>query len=116
MEVPMLRRRAGRPLQLIPNDACEESARSQKTSKTEMGTKILPEGHSFTHEWASAMLFDAILDENPDIIIKKGSKEAKFIRCLIEGKPEECPEEKRFLFDIVNNSRNSVDVDKIDYI
>lgn len=57
-----------------------------------------------------------MLLENPDIIIKRNSKEATFVRCLIEGEPHKCPEEKAFLFDIVNNSRNSIDVDKIDYI
>lgn len=67
------------------------------------------------------MLFDSILDTldknlNGGYIIKKNSKESKFIKCLIEGKKEECPDEKSFLFDIVNNSRNSIDVDKIDYI
>jgi deoxynucleoside triphosphate triphosphohydrolase SAMHD1 len=62
------------------------------------------------------MLFDCMLKENPQIIIKPGSSEATFVRCLIEGKHEDCPSEKKFLFDIVNNSRNSIDVDKIDYI
>lgn len=62
------------------------------------------------------MLFDWMLSENPSIIIKKDSSEAKFIRCLIEGNYLECPNERRFLFDIVNNERNSIDVDKIDYI
>jgi len=62
------------------------------------------------------MLFDALLEENPDVIIKKGSSEAKLVRALIEGNPRDCPNEKRFLFDIVSNERNSIDVDKIDYI
>lgn len=79
-------------------------------------SKILPKGKEWTHEWASTMLFDAMLRENPQIIIKAGSSEANFVRSLIEGKHEDCPHEKKFLFDIVNNSRNSIDVDKIDYI
>lgn len=63
------------------------------------------------------MLFESMLDTIPgDFIIKKDSSEAHFIKCLIEGTVEECPNEKPFLFDIVNNSRNSIDVDKIDYI
>lgn len=64
------------------------------------------------------MLFGAMLEENPDIIIKKDSQESIFIQCLIEGEYENprVKGEKRFLFDIVNNSRNSIDVDKIDYI
>ena len=35
---------------------------------------------------------------------------------MIEGNSKECPNEKIFLFDIVNNARNSIDVDKLDYI
>jgi len=36
-------------------------------------SKILDPKLDWTHEWASTMLFDAMLEENPDIIIKKGS-------------------------------------------
>jgi len=84
-------------------------------------SKIRPaDAAEWTHEYASTMLFESILEtleKQPNgYIIKKGSKDSKFIQCLIEGKVEECPDEKSFLFDIVSNSRNSIDVDKIDYI
>jgi len=64
------------------------------------------------------MLFEAMLLETPEIPIASGSQEAAFIQCLIEGHWEDprMKTEKRFLFDIVSNSRNSIDVDKIDYI
>ena len=62
------------------------------------------------------MLFNEILKENPELGIEPDSDDATFIMNLIEGQPENCPNEKRFLFDIVSNSRNSIDVDKIDYI
>ena len=67
------------------------------------------------------MLFESILDTLDKKLegkypVKNGSSESKFVKCLIEGKVDECPDEKSFLFDIVNNSRNSIDVDKIDYI
>lgn len=78
-------------------------------------TSIVPDSE-WTHEWASAMLFEAIMEENSEIIIKKGSSEAKFIQALIEGNPNDAPNEKRCLFEIISNSRNSIDVDKIDYI
>lgn len=73
---------------------------------------------TWTHEWASTMLFDAMLLETPEIPIERGSQAAAFIQCLIEGtwNDPRMKDEKRFLFDIVNNSRNSIDVDKIDYI
>jgi hypothetical protein len=57
-----------------------------------------------------------MLKENPEIVIKSGSSEAEFVHALIEGEPERCRNEKQFLFDIVSNSRNSIDVDKLDYI
>lgn len=62
------------------------------------------------------MLFNQILKEDESIGIEPDSKDAKFVMNLIEGQPDECPDEKRFLFDIVSNSRNSIDVDKFDYI
>lgn len=64
------------------------------------------------------MLFDAMLEENPNIIVKSNSQEATFIKYLIEGERDhpQMKNEKTFLFDIVSNSVNSIDVDKIDYI
>lgn len=68
----------------------------------------------------STVLFKAILQDilakDPEYKIKPDSSEAKFIFNLIEGKPQKSPDEKQFLFDIVSNSRNSIDVDKLDYI
>jgi deoxynucleoside triphosphate triphosphohydrolase SAMHD1 len=79
-------------------------------------SSILDKKHGWSHEWASTMLFNEILKENPALGIEPDSVDAKFIMNLIEGKPESCPNEKRYLFDIVSNSLNSIDVDKIDYI
>ena len=62
------------------------------------------------------MLFDAMLEEYEDLIVKKGSLEAKFVNALILGKSDICPNEKKYLFEIVNNKRNQIDVDKIDYM
>lgn len=73
-------------------------------------------GSDWTHEWASTMLIEAMLKENPGIIIKSGSAELEFVQNLILGKFFKSPLEKSFLFDIVSNSRNGIDVDKIDYI
>lgn len=39
-------------------------------------SKIFQGKHDWTHEKASSMLFEQILEENPDLIIKKDSKEA----------------------------------------
>mmetsp|Transcript_1747 Transcript_1747/g.4401 ORF Transcript_1747/g.4401 Transcript_1747/m.4401 type:complete len:596 (+) Transcript_1747:63-1850(+) len=69
------------------------------------------------HEEMSCKMFDHIRDEgNIDSI---SDEEAKMVKLMIPGGPEhrnQAPEEKRFLFDIVANYRNSIDVDKFDYL
>ncbi|KAG5350405.1 hypothetical protein C0989_011193 [Termitomyces sp. Mn162] len=75
--------------------------------------KALP-GRSWKHEDASVMMFDALVRENE--IPMKAEDEA-FIKALISGDPSQCSaDEKPFLFDIVANRRNGLDVDKFDYI
>ncbi|KAH9931390.1 hypothetical protein B0H21DRAFT_96613 [Amylocystis lapponica] len=70
---------------------------------------------TWKHEDASEMMFDALIannniDMNPD--------DVTFIKALIAGEPKRCRnhEEKPFLFEIVSNKRNGLDVDKFDYI
>ncbi|KAJ7799695.1 hypothetical protein B0H14DRAFT_2902501 [Mycena olivaceomarginata] len=66
------------------------------------------------HEDGSKMMFRALLENNTITIPEK---DVKFILALIDGEPSQCsPDEKVFLFDIVANKRNGLDVDKFDYI
>ncbi|GLB33172.1 putative metal dependent phosphohydrolases with conserved 'HD' motif [Lyophyllum shimeji] len=75
--------------------------------------RALP-GRRWKHEHASVMMFDALVREND---IDMSPKDERFIKALISGEPGECdPDEKPFLFDIVANKRNGLDVDKFDYI
>ncbi|KAG6894799.1 hypothetical protein C0992_004592 [Termitomyces sp. T32_za158] len=74
--------------------------------------KALP-GKAWKHEDASIMMFDNLVEEN-DIRIEL--QDVAFIKALISGDPKQCPDEKSFLFDIVANKRNGLDVDKFDYI
>ncbi|KAJ7166004.1 hypothetical protein C8R46DRAFT_1192481 [Mycena filopes] len=67
------------------------------------------------HEDASKMMFRFLLDSNKTINLPP--KDVDFILALIDGDPSLCsPDEKEFLFDIVANRRNGLDVDKFDYI
>ncbi|KAF5371517.1 hypothetical protein D9615_009616 [Tricholomella constricta] len=71
-------------------------------------------GEKWKHEDGSLMMFDALVKDNE---IPLNSKDEKFIKALIFGDPSQCsPDEKLFLFDIVANKRNGLDVDKFDYI
>ncbi|KAH7914820.1 hypothetical protein BJ138DRAFT_1098348 [Hygrophoropsis aurantiaca] len=72
-------------------------------------------GKRWKHEDASEMMFDHMvkkyeLDINPD--------DATFIKALIAGDTSRCKlgETMPFLFEIVANKRNGIDVDKFDYI
>ncbi|KAJ7499848.1 hypothetical protein FB451DRAFT_1206806 [Mycena latifolia] len=66
------------------------------------------------HEDASKMMFKFLLETNN---INLPETDVQFILALIDGEPTQCsPDEKSFLFDIVANKRNGLDVDKFDYI
>ncbi|KAJ7683564.1 hypothetical protein B0H17DRAFT_1205071 [Mycena rosella] len=66
------------------------------------------------HEDASKMMFKFMSETNN---INLPEKDVQFILALIDGEPTQCsPDEKSFLFDIVANKRNGLDVDKFDYI
>ncbi|KAG8698472.1 hypothetical protein FRC09_007214 [Ceratobasidium sp. 395] len=63
----------------------------------------------------SEMMFDAICSEY-DVDLRQD--EQNFIKDIIRGRAKlsRIPPEKRFLFEIVANNRNGIDVDKFDYI
>ena len=65
------------------------------------------------HEDMSKKLFQYLVDDNA---IDLENDDIRFIQDLIGGDPSGHAENKKFIFDIVANSRNSVDVDKFDYL
>ncbi|KAJ3079733.1 SAM domain and HD [Quaeritorhiza haematococci] len=77
---------------------------------------------NWSHEQGSEMMLDDLIADNaieapPDSNFTLGEREIKFIKNLIQGDREKhYNPEKMFLFDIVANKRNSVDVDKFDYL
>lgn len=82
---------------------------------------------NFVHEHASVALLDLIIEENdlwPELEKCNLNKaDVHFIKELILGDEHEAPEgfhwvgrpNKAFLYDIVANKRNGIDVDKFDY-
>lgn len=93
--------------------------------------KILPElvpNLDFKHEHASIGIFDLLIKDNdlfPEFC-KHGlnQDDIHFIKELILGSPADIPDnnfiwkgrgDKTFLYDIVANKRNGIDVDKFDY-
>ncbi|KAH8115674.1 hypothetical protein DFH11DRAFT_1299236 [Phellopilus nigrolimitatus] len=77
---------------------------------------VLP-GYKWTHEEASEMMFDDLVEKNG---IQIEQDDMNFVKDLIRGRvrhsAKKNPPEKKFLFDIVNNERNGIDIDKFDYI
>jgi len=61
------------------------------------------------------MMFDHLLETN-EIDFDLGTDDVKFIKALIAGDWNICPHRSRYLFDVVANRRNSIDVDKFDYL
>ncbi|KAG8956591.1 hypothetical protein FRC04_000069 [Tulasnella sp. 424] len=72
-----------------------------------------PDGTSWCHEEASEMMLDALVKDNN---IDLTQDRVNFIKDLIRGETRLSINEKKFLFEIVANKRNGIDVDKWDYI
>ena len=70
----------------------------------------------WTHEDCSESMLDFLVNDNPTVRLTR--QELNFIKDLIHGEPRsDYPQAKKgFLFEIVSNKRNSIDVDKFDYI
>ena len=92
--------------------------------------RILPrlnKSHDFIHEHASIGIFELLISENNLLPAFEAHNltraDIHFIQELILGDPSEAPVgfnwigrgEKTFLYDIVANKRNGIDVDKFDY-
>ncbi|KAJ8584183.1 HD-domain/PDEase-like protein [Rhizopogon salebrosus TDB-379] len=77
--------------------------------------KALPNHPQWTHEKASEMMFDDMVKEYR---LKITPEDVENVKALISGKKERCKLGKTmpFLFEIVANDRNGIDVDKFDYI
>ncbi|KAF9189482.1 SAM domain and HD [Haplosporangium sp. Z 767] len=74
--------------------------------------RALP-GSDWTHEQGSEMMLEYMVEDN-GIDIER--EELNFIKDLIMGERRGNSQRHAFLFDIVSNKRNSLDVDKYDYL
>ncbi|KAF9539948.1 SAM domain and HD [Mortierella hygrophila] len=70
-------------------------------------------GSSWTHEQGSEMMLEYLVDDNN---VDLDREEINFIKDLIMGERRGNSQRHGFLFDIVSNKRNSLDVDKYDYL
>lgn len=70
-------------------------------------------GSKWTHEQGSEMMLEYLVDDNHVDIDRE---EINFIKDLIMGERRGNSQRHAFLFDIVSNKRNSLDVDKYDYL
>ncbi|KAI3641869.1 hypothetical protein MIR68_000138 [Amoeboaphelidium protococcarum] len=67
----------------------------------------------WTHEKGSLMMIDYLVDDNG---IDIDTDQLKFVKSLVMGEPMYSNQEYGYLYDIVSNKRNGVDVDKFDYL
>ncbi|PRP74387.1 HD phosphohydrolase domain-containing protein [Planoprotostelium fungivorum] len=74
---------------------------------------LMYKGIKWHHEDMSKTMLSHMIDENQ---IDMEQEDINFLKQLITGKERESTREKQFLFDIVANMRNSIDVDKFDYL
>lgn len=72
--------------------------------------KLARPGFKWSHEDASQMMLQDLIDKNG--IDELSTDDVKMIKNLIAGEVPSPSYEKKFLFDIVANHRNGIDVDK----
>jgi len=107
--------------------AAKLAAGPEREAKHERARKLC----EWTHEDMSMALFDLLIDSNEIPLEAYFSNDGcsdvehrTFVKQLIAGLRPEAPwpdgngrdEKMRFLFDVVSNSRNGIDVDKLDYL
>ncbi|KAI5074539.1 hypothetical protein GOP47_0010500 [Adiantum capillus-veneris] len=87
------------------------------TFEKEFLPKVAPHLPRWTHEQMSQMMVEYIVDEHNIDIDQKNLRKIKDM--IVASSHLAAPienHEKRFLYDIVANGRNGIDVDKFDYI
>ena len=71
----------------------------------------------WSHEDASVMMLEDLVDSHPKLAEQVSEQDVKDISNLIRGAKRATGDKQRpWLFDIVSNSDNGLDVDKFDYL
>lgn len=88
--------------------------------ENELLPRIAP-GRAWHHEAMSDKVFDRIIDENYLDLEERyglGGVDMRRAKALMQGEPlaADKDSDKAFLYDIVANKRNGIDVDKFDYL
>ena len=68
------------------------------------------------HEEGSTMMFRDLIESHPALAEQVSEQDIKDICSLILGKKSPGDVQRPWLFEIVSNSRNGIDVDKFDYL
>ncbi|GES92426.1 HD phosphohydrolase domain-containing protein [Rhizophagus clarus] len=76
--------------------------------------KTVRPDRKWEHEDASKMMFDDLIKKHKDVIGDLNEEDIQFVKDLISGK--KTGDRSLYLFDVVANERNSIDVDKFDYL
>ncbi|CAG2253248.1 SAMHD1 [Mytilus edulis] len=81
-----------------------------------------PSMEEWKHEYVSRMMIDYMMKENKELAdafanrFEDWEEKKKFIKDLIDGnKNEKVDEARYYMYEIVANKRNEIDVDKMDY-
>ncbi|EJD48053.1 HD-domain/PDEase-like protein [Auricularia subglabra TFB-10046 SS5] len=84
-------------------------------ARREAGEKEVAD--AWEHEEGSELMFDELVEANK-YKITISEEDVNFVKDLIRGEPRHStePRHKMFLFQIVANKRNGIDVDKLDYL
>ncbi|XP_039264168.2 uncharacterized protein LOC120339982 [Styela clava] len=85
----------------------------KKLKKRKLDDKRVENGKYLSHEDISCKMLDLLLDGIEEKIVSK--EERQFIKKMIMGSGEGCPSDRGFLYEIISNKINGVDVDKWDY-
>lgn len=96
---------------------CHDLGHGPFSHSFEQFLEIVDPHTHFSHEQMSVDILAWILEENPNITTELTPEDFQFLKeCMDPYSNPTQSNPKKFMYDIVANARNSVDVDKFDYL